>query len=47
MYLSADGHVRSVDVQVKDEVYTRPVIRLITLPFIPDAEEDDECPLTT
>lgn len=44
---SADGHVRSVDVQVKDKVYTRPVARLITLPVIPDAEEDEECPSTT
>ncbi|KAL1261108.1 hypothetical protein QQF64_008935 [Cirrhinus molitorella] len=39
-----DGHVRSIDVQVKDKVYTRPVARLIPLPVIPDTEEDEECP---
>ncbi|XP_052449737.1 uncharacterized protein LOC128011416 [Carassius gibelio] len=44
---SGDGHVRSVDVQVKDKVYTRPVARLITLPVIPDAGEDEECRSTT
>lgn len=43
---SADGHVRSADVRVKDKVYTRPVARLITLPAITDAEEDEECPPT-
>ncbi|XP_067303718.1 uncharacterized protein [Pseudorasbora parva] len=41
---SADGHVRSADIQVKDRVYTRPVARLITLPVITDGEEDEEEP---
>ncbi|XP_073782539.1 uncharacterized protein [Danio rerio] len=38
---SVDGCVRSVDVQVKDRVYTRPVARLILLPAIP-AENVEE-----
>lgn len=44
---SVDGHLRSIDVQVKDKVYIRPVAQLITLPVIPEAEEDEECPSTT
>ncbi|KAL0174234.1 hypothetical protein M9458_030202, partial [Cirrhinus mrigala] len=43
---SVDGHVRSVDVQIKDKVYTLPVARLIALPVIPDAE-DEICPSTS
>ncbi|XP_052405908.1 uncharacterized protein LOC127951863 [Carassius gibelio] len=43
VHCSADGHVRSADIQVKDKVYTRPVARLITLPTIPDTEVDEQC----
>lgn len=31
-----DGRVRSAEVQIKDKVYTRPIVRLIVLPAIPD-----------
>ncbi|XP_016388452.1 uncharacterized protein LOC107724160 [Sinocyclocheilus rhinocerous] len=48
VHSSADGHVRSADVQVKDKVYTRPVARIITLPAIPESEEDERCtPMAT
>ncbi|XP_036000189.1 uncharacterized protein LOC118564903 [Fundulus heteroclitus] len=33
---SADGHIRSADVRVKDRVYTRPVARMIVLPATPE-----------
>ena len=33
---SADGHVRSADVKIKDKIYTRPVARLVILPAIPE-----------
>nr|XP_055064967.1 uncharacterized protein LOC129447318 [Misgurnus anguillicaudatus] len=39
VHQSADGHVRSADVQVKDKIYTRPVARLITLPVISDDDD--------
>ena len=32
----ADGTVRSAEVKVGDHVYTRPVVRLIVLPELPD-----------
>lgn len=41
----ADGQVRSVEVQVKGRLYTRPVTRLITLPEIAD-ENDTNVKLT-
>ncbi len=44
VYQSADGHVRSAEIQVKDKVYTRPVARLITLPMIPETEENERGP---
>ncbi len=44
VHQSADGHVRSADIQVKDKVYTRPVARLITLPMIPETEENERGP---
>ena len=37
---SADSHVRSVDVRIKDRVYTRPVARLVALPAVPTGEEE-------
>ncbi|XP_077407204.1 uncharacterized protein LOC144038518 isoform X2 [Vanacampus margaritifer] len=37
---SADGHVRSADVQINDRTYTRPVARLVALPALPMGEED-------
>ncbi|XP_057186686.1 uncharacterized protein LOC130552431 [Triplophysa rosa] len=40
VHQSADGHVRSADVRIKDKIYTRPVARLITLPAIPDHRDD-------
>ena len=33
---SADAHVRSVEVQVGEKTYLRPVARLVQLPAIPD-----------
>lgn len=36
---SADGHIRSADVKIRDRVYTRPVARLVVLPAIPDGAE--------
>ncbi|XP_049321160.1 uncharacterized protein LOC111190943 [Astyanax mexicanus] len=33
-----DGRVRTVEVQIKDKVYTRPIVRVIVLPQIPDDE---------
>ncbi|XP_073789994.1 uncharacterized protein [Danio rerio] len=44
---SADGHVRSADIKVKDKIYTRPAVRLIVLPEIPESEEDEQCPPPT
>ncbi|XP_073770437.1 uncharacterized protein [Danio rerio] len=38
VHLSADQHVRSVDVQIKDKIYTRPVARLIVLPALPESD---------
>lgn len=38
VHRSADSHVRSVDVRVKDRVYTRPATRLIRLPALPDSD---------
>ncbi|KAI7790741.1 hypothetical protein IRJ41_010740 [Triplophysa rosa] len=40
VHQSADGHVRSADVRIKDKIYTWPVARLITLPAIPDHSDD-------
>lgn len=34
-HLSPDGHIRSADVKIKDQVYTRPVARLVILPALP------------
>ncbi|XP_067260302.1 uncharacterized protein [Chanodichthys erythropterus] len=34
-HLSPDGHVRSADVQIKGQIYTRPVARLVVLPTLP------------
>lgn len=39
VHTSADGHVRSADVKIKDKVYTRPVARLVILPAIPDDKD--------
>lgn len=33
-----DGRVRTVEVQIKDKVCTRPIVRVIVLPQIPDDE---------
>ena len=33
-----DNHVRTAEVQMKDRVYTRPIVRLIVVPEIPDDE---------
>lgn len=33
---SPDGHVRSADVDIKGQIYTRPVARLVILPALPD-----------
>ncbi|XP_036374570.1 uncharacterized protein LOC118770907 [Megalops cyprinoides] len=41
----ADGHVRSVDIQVKGKRYHRPVARLIKLPAIPD-DDNQRAPPT-
>ncbi len=38
---SSDGHVRSADVDIKGQVYTRPVARLVILPTLP---ENGTCP---
>ncbi|XP_075343516.1 uncharacterized protein LOC142401954 [Odontesthes bonariensis] len=32
---SADGHIRSADIKVKDRTFTRPVARLVILPALP------------
>ncbi|XP_051791369.1 uncharacterized protein LOC127529975 [Erpetoichthys calabaricus] len=37
---SPDGHVRAVEVKVKDRLYTRPVARLIPLPDIQHQDSD-------
>ncbi|XP_039616483.1 uncharacterized protein LOC120533641 [Polypterus senegalus] len=37
---SPDGHVRAVEVKVKDRLYTRPVARLIPLPDIEHQDSD-------
>ncbi|KAI2661983.1 ORF V: Enzymatic polyprotein [Labeo rohita] len=34
-HVSPDGHVRSADVQIKNQIYTRPVARLVVLPTLP------------
>lgn len=34
-HLSPDGHIRSADVEIKGQVYTRPVARLVILPALP------------
>ncbi len=39
---SSDGHVRSADVDIKGQVYTRPVARLVILPTLP---ENGTCPI--
>lgn len=44
---SADGRVRSADVQVKDRVYTRPAARLICLPALPDTDGAGDHPSST
>ncbi|XP_065102634.1 uncharacterized protein [Paramisgurnus dabryanus] len=36
---SADGHIRSAQIQVKDRLYLRPVAKLVRLPPIPDGDE--------
>lgn len=38
---SADGHVRSAQVQVNDRLYLRPVAKLVRLPTLPDGGEAD------
>ncbi|XP_026112361.1 uncharacterized protein LOC113091129 [Carassius auratus] len=38
---SADGHVRSAQVQVNDRLYLRPVAKLVRLPALPDGGEAD------
>ena len=44
----ADGKVRSAEVKVGDHVYTRPVVRLIVLPELPDDSPSPSLPpLTT
>ncbi|KAJ8006653.1 hypothetical protein DPEC_G00109460 [Dallia pectoralis] len=37
VHTSADGHVRSAEVEIKGKTYTRPVARLVALPAIPDS----------
>lgn len=37
---SADGHIKSADVQIKDKTYTRPVARMVVLPALPAETED-------
>ena len=37
---SADGCIRSAEVQVGDKTYLRPVARLVRLPAVPDADAD-------
>lgn len=37
---SADGCVRSAEVQVGDKTYLRPVARLVQLPAVPDNDAD-------
>ncbi|KAL1261414.1 hypothetical protein QQF64_006679 [Cirrhinus molitorella] len=34
-YQSPDGHIRTADVQIKGQVYTRPVARLVILLALP------------
>ncbi|KAL0152885.1 hypothetical protein M9458_051818 [Cirrhinus mrigala] len=34
-HVSPDGHVRSADVQIKNQIYTHPVARLVVLPTLP------------
>ncbi len=41
-HYSSDGHVRSADVDIKGQVYTRPVARLVILPNLP---ENGTCPI--
>ncbi|XP_062392175.1 uncharacterized protein LOC134080001 [Sardina pilchardus] len=38
---SDDGRVRSADVNIKGQVYTRPVSRLVILPALPSGDDDD------
>ncbi|XP_059364848.1 uncharacterized protein LOC132103769 [Carassius carassius] len=38
---SADGHVRSAQVQVNDGIYLQPVAKLVRLPALPDGGEAD------
>lgn len=45
--ISADGRIRSANVQVKDKVYQRAVARLIQLPAIPEDEESRAPPAHT
>lgn len=39
-YPAPDGQVRTVAVKVKEKIYTRPVVRLIPLPWM---GEEDVC----
>lgn len=42
VFPGTDGRVRTVEVQIKDRVYTRPIARLIVLPEIQDPEDDPD-----
>ncbi len=44
VHQSANGHVRPSDIHVKDKVYIQPVAQLITLPMIPETEENERGP---
>ncbi|XP_048877738.1 uncharacterized protein LOC125747060 [Brienomyrus brachyistius] len=39
VFPGSDGQVRTVEVKIKDRVYTRPVVKLIVLPELPSDEE--------
>lgn len=37
---SADGRIRTADIQINDRIYTRPVARLVPLPGLPETVSD-------
>ena len=41
VHRSDDGCIRSADVTIKGQVYTRPVARLVMLPALPSGEDDE------
>lgn len=38
----SDGHIRAVEIQVKNKIYTRPVAKLIPLPALAEDEHDKD-----